>query len=376
MTRPTTTTGNKLVIVDTPVKGDHRVMLSIKESSATACVININKRPAYFGFLSLPSTFYILFTNLTNGFFYFSKINALLGVQLHGRIFSGMGACLKWAIKSVESRIPIQLQTKKSIITTVHAHDLYCAAGVIYAGIPRTTHFIYDAHELEIHRNRKTGWLRVLIEASLERKVVQRANEIRVVNHAIAKIMANLYSVDIASFKVIYNDFYTFHKIRIASNNRIPQIIYIGMGVRNRQLEVLDAHNIKFNIRAYLLGSKLPNEISGHSWTFGPNRYELDLISQVKKFRCMMWCCLDAKSLSYQLATPNKFFQALAVGIPIIATEGTYLAEIVAQFEIGAIFNGNNIDEIYQQSLSTDFERWSSNVLIFRKSLRDGDILI
>ena len=38
---------------------------------------------------------------------------------------------------------------------------------------------------------------------------------------------------------------------------------------------------------------------------------------------------------SYRYALPNKFFQAQALGCPIIAYENTYLAEIIEEFGCG-----------------------------------------
>jgi glycosyltransferase involved in cell wall biosynthesis len=80
--------------------------------------------------------------------------------------------------------------------------------------------------------------------------------------------------------------------------------------------------------------------------------------------------------LSYELATPNKFFQALAVGIPIIASEGTYLSKIVIEHGVGVIFTGDNLREIRLLLEGDAYEKWVSNISILRSRLRASEVVI
>jgi glycosyltransferase involved in cell wall biosynthesis len=89
-----------------------------------------------------------------------------------------------------------------------------------------------------------------------------------------------------------------------------------------------------------------------------------------------MWCCVDDVCLSYRLSLPNKFFQALSVGIPVVATYGSYLAEIVEKYQLGFVFNGTNLSVIVEQMKSPAFAELGARVLAFRADLRGGNVVI
>ncbi len=90
-----------------------------------------------------------------------------------------------------------------------------------------------------------------------------------------------------------------------------------------------------------------------------------------------MWCCLNAQALSYKLALPNKFFQALAVGIPVIASSGTYLADLVNRYELGfVVHDGTDFADLARRVRSPEYERWVYGVAAFREAFRKGHVAI
>jgi glycosyltransferase involved in cell wall biosynthesis len=259
----------------------------------------------------------------------------------------------------------------------VYAHDLYCAVAALLIMPTPNARLIYDSHELQIHRHRKLGRLRILIEYGLEQRILRHANEVRTVNQAISTVMMDLYQIP-ATVRVEYNDHYTHHSPGVPSISDRPALVFVGKGLRGRQLEVLDRSSVElgFDVHAYLLGTRLPISISGRYWHYGPEKYEEHLLALARSRRSMMWCCVDTTSMSYKLATPNKFFQALAMGIPIIASKGTYLAEIVHKYGIGAVFNGTNLPAISRQVMSPLYTQWVSGTKVFRVQLRSGERVI
>jgi hypothetical protein len=70
----------------------------------------------------------------------------------------------------------------------------------------------------------------------------------------------------------------------------------------------------------------------------------------VTERRCLMLCCHGNQCLSYSYSLPNKFFQSLVVGMPVIASLGTYLAELVEKHSLGLFFN--------KAAKSSNFEKW------------------
>ena len=50
-----------------------------------------------------------------------------------------------------------------------------------------------------------------------------------------------------------------------------------------------------------------------------------------------MWASTENICLSYRLSLGNKFFQAMALGIPLLLQE-TYLADIVIKYKLGYVY--------------------------------------
>lgn len=69
----------------------------------------------------------------------------------------------------------------------------------------------------------------------------------------------------------------------------------------------------------------------------GIDGYEDLLVRAVSGSAPYFWCCFDTGVFSYRYSLPNKFFQAMALGIPIIAARGSYLGRLVSRYGIGAV---------------------------------------
>lgn len=60
-------------------------------------------------------------------------------------------------------------------------------------------------------------------------------------------------------------------------------------------------------------------------------------------------CLLDPQNINYRLSTPNKLYEAMAVGVPILTTAGTLSGDIVAREGCGAAFEWS--DEAFRQAV-------------------------
>lgn len=364
-----------LVVVDAAIEGDRRVLRSIEQAGPSVAVFDIREglpQPRTCGvWLKVAGT-------LLAALLWVPQRYRLLSRRLGGRVsrnpFAGLRTCRRWLVQAVcASRSPALMPETVS----VHAHDLYSALAVTLAGRMREVRLIYDVHELEIHRNRRAGWPRVLIEHALEQWVLTHAHDVRVVNQAIADVMAEWYRLPV-SIQVDNNDHFRHHRVVVPPAGQRPALVYVGQGVNARHLEDLDLapEVLGFDVRMYLLGASLTPSLSGKHWQQGPVDYETDLLEHVRDQRSLMWCCVNPTSLSYELATPNKFFQALAAGIPVVASEATYLADIVKLYDLGPIYTGDNLSTIREAVLSSRFAEWVSHVERFRGRLRCGEVTI
>jgi len=233
--------------------------------------------------------------------------------------------------------------------------------------------FVYDSHELQTHRHRRVGWLRALVEHQHESWILDAANEVRTVNVAVARTMRRLHPTLTTLPRIVTNDVYSHQEIEAASAREVPALVYLGRGTRGRLLERLDAspEQLGFQVHAWFLGSAPPSGVRGEHWKQGTLNYEPEVSSLMRQRRCLMWCCLDTRALSYRLATPNKFFQALALCMPIVASPGTYLAELVERFGIGTIAD-DDLSKLAALASSDTYLTWVKNVRSLRVQIRSG----
>ena len=369
-----------IILVDDDVNGDLRLLRTKQALGSSVRLIDIRNEAQQHHRSVFKVAFkvgWLVTQSLFVSFSHYRKLSRFLHCKTPDLVFSGLRACVRWLVRSVHAGTLLKKLSTLDPPQLVYAHDLYCAVVTLVAPPSSATHLIYDTHELQIHRNRKTGLVRIMIEHALEQRVLRQATEVRVVNKAILDVMAELYEMP-ATVRIEYNDHYPHHPTSIPPVSNRPTLVYVGRGVRGRLLEFLDRPPTKvgFDVHAYLLGTRLPASISGQYWHHGPENYEAHLLSLAQKTRCMMWCSVDTTCLSYKLATPNKFFQALAMGIPIIASKGSYLAEIAYKHGIGVVFDGGNLQTIAQQVMSPLYDQWVACSETFRTQLRSGEVVI
>lgn len=270
-----------------------------------------------------------------------------------------------------------RLESRMNGVRLIHSHDLYC--GVIGAELARYrgAKLIYDAHEVEFHRNRRNSWLRLAFDWAAEKSVIEHAQEIRVVNTPIAEVYRCAYPGISDRLRVVTNDHFPSlpaHPTTLAAPESAT-IVYVGGGLRGRQLEQLaiSALDLCIPVHAFFIG-EIPKFAVEAGWELGGSDYEEKLAALAISHRCVMWCCVEHVCLSYRLSLPNKFFQALALGMPVIVSSGGYLEQLVGRYEIGAVFDGTNLDQTLVQLRSNQYLYWIKQVSALREGISEGRI--
>jgi glycosyltransferase involved in cell wall biosynthesis len=269
----------------------------------------------------------------------------------------------------------------KSNIEVIYANDLFCGLlGMFVKTYKKNIYFIYDAHEVEFNRNReKNGLMRILYEIYLEKRIVTIADKIIVVNKPIKKLYENIYDIKEDKINIVNNNHFKYHYGFYKKNFKYGNIgiLYIGKGVKGRLLEKLGYEADKMNIPIYsfFLGN-IPDVAKKYKWYIGIKEYENKVKEIIKENTLLMWCVNEANCLSYKLALPNKFFQAIAFGMPVIAYKGTYLAEIVKKFNLGYIYEDNLKKIIEQIANKKNFFKIIENVENFQKLISEEKIVL
>lgn len=364
-----------IILVDEPIENDHRVMQSLKKYDDYDL---INCSDIYHTKVSLVSLYSnilsILLKSLLFTPFYWIRLKKKYNLKPKN-ILSGLKASIKASYKAEQIATYIKVKYDGQSIAFIHANDLMC--GVV--GMTLSKHFnaefVYDAHEVEFHRNRKNSLLRVVYDILCEQRITKTANKIIVVNKPIKTLYMEIYNVPEYKMYIINNNHFTpYLKYSINSfktNNDKVAIVYVGAGINGRKLESLSQECIKYQVSVYgFFLSETPQVAYQNNWILGSVNYLPDLLNLTKVKRLVVWCCTDDLCLSYRLSLPNKFFQAMALGIPVIAYKDTYLADIIIENNLGYVYNDNNFEDIINHlSNSEKYYGLLKSISLFQEKL-------
>ncbi|HIP12165.1 MAG TPA: hypothetical protein EYG73_05535 [Arcobacter sp.] len=342
-----------IILIDEPLEGDHRVLKIISNYHNPIVIDCFKFEYNYSNFYDLifRNIWMILYTSIYIPIFWVKFYQ-----KYHlkpDKIIRGLKASLRANYYADKTTNMIKSTYNNSEIDAIYANDLNCALVGIKLSKFFECKFIYDAHEVEFHRNRKNSLFRVVFDMLLEQQVVDAATKVIVVNKPIKKLYIDIYKIPESKITIVDNNHFSPHMGYAISmfNENIHEIavVYVGGGINNRKLESLACDSSQEEVKIYsFFLSKTPDIAYKHNWILGSTDYLPELLELIKKKRSVMWACTEDICLSYRLSLPNKFFQAMAVGIPVIAYKGTYLAEIVQEYNLGYVYNDHNFGEIME----------------------------
>lgn len=78
---------------------------------------------------------------------------------------------------------------------------------------------------------------------------------------------------------------------------------------------------------------------------FGMYNYEKDVASLYSKVD-LIYAVYDTTKINEQIALPNKLYEAVYCKLPIIVSNGTYLAQVVDEWGVGCAVDCNDLEEL------------------------------
>lgn len=213
--------------------------------------------------------------------------------------------------------------------------------------------YIYDIHELEVFRNRNKASIQRSFYIYLkEMEELKNKKNIITVSGYIANILSKMYYRKPRNISCIYNRNFDNKKVLFNKSFNVNKhlLIYIGSVSIDRGLEdivrlsfmydvLIIACNYRKEAIEYLEENSNPNRLR----IFKGMDYQPILLESIEQYQYPFFLILiNPSHPSYRYALPNKFFQAQAVGCPIIAYDETYLADIIVRFGCGLIFSNVN----------------------------------
>lgn len=358
-----------LMLTDTPIRFDRRVQHALREHGEPPLMVLPRRTPRIWRYLSLG----IAIACLPLWLVCYGQPLRRLGRRMAGSYGSpaaGMRAFVLLQAGSLHffwtHRRLLRAQER------VYAHDQM--AGVVallanrFFGVP----FVYDAHEIVPFRARQTGLVRMLLEFGWERAVVRRCTLCHVVNQPMRRFYRHLYGD--ADFRVRPNDFFPDRALAIDPAGP-RKIVYIGaMGQHRGLAQMADlARQQQAGLLCFSGDAKAQDVALLGGEVHGIDGYEDRLVQAVSGSAPYFWCCFDTGVFSYRYSLPNKFFQAMALGVPIIAARGSYLGRLASRHGIGAVIDSSPGPVAALWSTRAYAERVRSMVRL-RGAYRRGDV--
>jgi glycosyltransferase involved in cell wall biosynthesis len=244
---------------------------------------------------------------------------------------------------------------------------------------------VYDSHELYFERPlpKLTGSLQFILR-HLERYLARRSAKIIVTNESHARYFVENFAVPPPVI------------VRNAADLRLPEAEPVKIETKARYLVahsgwLMHGRHLDQLVNALQF---LPEEIAVALIGDGPLRGELEALAdrlgvrnrliitgQVKpdqmistlKQASLAAMLIASEHLTYRYALPNKFFEAIAAGLPIISSPNPEIKRLVEHYDIGILCDPNDPHAVAQAIVDVlkpdNFERMKANVLRARNEL-------
>lgn len=259
----------------------------------------------------------------------------------------------------------------------IHAHDLDTLTVAAFVARTNAIPYIYDAHEYEQDRNDRPGRINQFFIKNEEKKHIKKASVITV-SQGIADLLAQNYKIPRPL--VVYNVPKISQSRSLISSNHIRQalglkltdiiIVYVGLITVDRCLEnMVQALEHTTNIhlacvgpqhqpmvdKLNLLAEKLDRQTYFHVLPPVPSQQVSEFISSAN----MGIAIFDDLCTSYEHVMPNKFFEMLLAGLPLIVSHQAEMRAFIHKYNNGVVLNENSPLKIAQgiQQLASNQEK-------------------
>ncbi len=242
----------------------------------------------------------------------------------------------------------------------IHAHDLNMLP--LGKKIKRTykSKLIYDSHELYVYRNKPyitPNWFKKL-ETGVERRNIKHADKVITVSQSIVEHLQKTYKIDTPELIMNApskkskqelspkNNFRTLLNVSddkkiliysgaISFNRGLDKIIEALKNIPNAYLIYLGRGNENFKM--YLAETAKLNQVDNRFTMYGPVKpYEVTSFVQSADIGVAP---IENVCLSYYYCAPNKVFEYIQGGIPVVASNFPDLKMVVEDNKIGTTFN-------------------------------------
>jgi glycosyltransferase involved in cell wall biosynthesis len=246
-----------------------------------------------------------------------------------------------------------------------HAHDLNTLYPAFRGAKITGGKLIYDSHELYIERNKpkKPSAFYKYLSSIFEKKYIRKADAVITVGDCIAQHLKDKYHIELPTVimnapskqKVNIDGKSLRSELKISQELKLA--VYCGGITFNRGLEkLIESLTLMPNVYLVLMGygkpdylNKLQSIANQHNVNDRFSFYGPVAPTEVTAYTASAdigVAPIENVCLSYYYCAPNKIFEYLIGGIPVVASNFPELEKIVQENEIGATFNPEDIKSI------------------------------
>ncbi len=239
------------------------------------------------------------------------------------------------------SAIGVVLRARPAV---VHANDYNTMWVGVVAKYVLGSRLVYDAHELWPDRNGRweARWWLLACEALF----VRLADAVVTASPGYAACMGRRYRIPPPAVVRNIPEASTRHPPPAPPPQGPPRVVYVGGMLRGRGLEhTIDALVHVPDVRLALIGpgsAAYRRELRERAIGAGvSDRVELrdpvppDELNDAMAGACLGLSIIQPVCLSYELTLPNKVFEYLAAGIPVLVSDLPVMAAFVAEHGVG-----------------------------------------
>lgn len=248
--------------------------------------------------------------------------------------------------------------------------------------INRNSKIVYDAHEYETER---AGFskLQKTYAKLLEKFFIKYVDLVITVSESIANDYIKLYNIkkptlvmNCPKFKDTSKSNIFRDKFGISQDKTI--FLYQGLLTQGRGIEILLEYfkNEKNNVIVFMGHGKLTGKVLSYSKKYPNNIYlhpsvPLDEVISHTASADFGIALIENICLSYYYCMPNKLFEFLMAGLPVIVSNSIEMKNFVNKNQVGIAMNTNNIEglkEAINNIISLDKNKLIENVNNIKKS--------
>ncbi|MGE5224451.1 MAG: glycosyltransferase family 4 protein [Omnitrophica WOR_2 bacterium] len=286
-------------------------------------------------------------------------------------------------VKYLEFFFHVQSESKKHPADIYHANEAITLPAAWLAASRNRAKLVYDSHELETDREFMASQLSRfygLVWSLPERALIRQADAVITVSEGIAGEIARRY--DIQKPLVVMNcpeKVHLFRTNRLREELGIPEnmkiALYQGGIAPERGIEqFFDAVQRIPGLAGVAMGdgpllSELRSRLHSGEWerVYLPGRVQAKELPSYTASADLGIVLNQGKSLSYQYSLPNKLFENLQAGNPVIGSNLPEIARIIREYQVGEV-----VDQTDPESIAAGLRRLLEDPAYYEQTRRNA----